>query len=227
MAYEHFMTLDTEAERVKEIHQQAESLCEQVFAEQCVVLASQLDDGREPSATLQLRATPAGIKQLMNALSSAGRVVGQSLKGEDLASPISDSAKQLQLLSDYRGRLEVLGSKTGADLDSMMKLNLELAEVQSRIEGLAGARAHLEQRVATRALNIEITASRAGSVWAPLGEAMAAFTGNVAGATSALLTLIAFLLPWAIAAALVLWGVRRWGWLREIVNRRLSRAAES
>jgi len=33
---------------------------------------------------------------------------------------MADTTKQLQILTDYRGRLESLGSKSGADLDALM-----------------------------------------------------------------------------------------------------------
>jgi hypothetical protein len=216
MAYEHFMTLDTEAERVKEIHAQAASMCEQAAAEQCVILASQLETGSAPSANAKLRGTPAGINQIMNDLGAPGRVVAQSLKGEDLATPISDSTKKVQLLGDYCTRMEALGNQAGAELDSLIRLNRELAEVQSQIEALSGERAHLEQRVATQILNLDITASGAISAWAPVSEALADFTGNLADATSALVTLVAFTLPWAIAVALVIWAGRKWKWLRAL-----------
>ena len=207
LAYERFLTLDVDNDRVAPIYQLAESLCEQASAAQCAILGSQLDAGEAATATLKLRATASGIREISDRLAKEGRIAKQSVTGVDLATPIGDSAKRLDILREDRTRLEALTKQTDAELSGLMQLNNELAQVQGQIEALTGERAHLEQRVATEILNIEIVASNAISAWAPLGEALRAFNHNFAAATSALVTALAFLLPWSIFVGVCAWLV--------------------
>ena len=84
-----------------------------------------------------------GIRKLIAILSAQGEVASQSTSAEDLAGPIADTAKQIAMLTDYRTSLEALRSRPSNDLDALMKLTRELADVQSQIETLTGNQAGL------------------------------------------------------------------------------------
>jgi hypothetical protein len=103
-----------------------------------VILGSQLDADDAATATLKVRATAVGIREISERLSQEGRITKQAVTGVHLAAPIGDSAKRLLILSEYRARLEGLRQKTNADLSNLMRLNSELAEVQGQIEALSG-----------------------------------------------------------------------------------------
>src|SRR5512139_900237 len=94
LAYEHAVELDVEEKRVASVHEAAAKACRDAVAEQCVMLESHLNTGRDVSANLKFRAKPAGIKKIIAVLSSHGEVIRQSVTAEDLAAPIGDSAKK-------------------------------------------------------------------------------------------------------------------------------------
>jgi len=211
MAYERSLTLEAADSQVASLHKTAESLCRQAVEAQCVILESQLSGGPQVSASLKVRAKPEGIGMLMERLGTQGKVLRQSVTGEDLAEPIADSAKKLEILSNYRSRLESLGGKAGADIETLMKLNRELAEVQGQIEALSGEYAFLVRRVETEVLTISIySAGSAAAAWSPISSALNDFGSNLSEAVGALITATSFVLPWLLLLSLMVWGVRKW-----------------
>lgn len=208
MAYEHAIDLQVEEERVSEVHRETEAACLAATAEQCVILESRVSSGHGNYAQIRVRAKPAGIRQLINALSKQGKIASQSTTAEDLAGPIEDADKKLAMLNDYRGKLEALRNKASNDIEAMISVNKELAQTQSEIEQISGARAHDLRRVNTEVLNLSISATGARSSWRPVSEALGDFTNDLARGLSGAITAMAYLIPWSLAFLFVGWIVR-------------------
>lgn len=208
LAYEHFLQLSAAEAKVPVLFDMAQAICREAVAEQCAVLQSNIRTGRGVAAELKLRAKPDGIRRIVAALSKQAKVSNQNTSAEDLATPIGDTAKKLAMLKDYRGKLEALAGQAGSNIDALIKVNRELAQVQSEIETLSGTHAHLLQRVDTEILHLSIHSDESQSFWQPVGFALQEFGQNLAQATSAMIIGIAWLLPWAVALAL-LWLVVR------------------
>ena len=85
----------------------------------------------------------------MKELEKLGTIIDQTTSAEDLAGPIADTSKQRELLLDYRQRLEGLRERAKTDIDALIKVTKELAQVQNEIEALNGKFAQLKQRVDT------------------------------------------------------------------------------
>ncbi|MFC5474880.1 DUF4349 domain-containing protein [Paraherbaspirillum soli] len=213
MAYEHSLSLDTEEGNVKTVLAKAEALCRNDQVNSCTVLDSNLSSGPQVAAKISLRAKPDGVRAIMKAISANGEVISQSTHAEDLAKPIADSAKQLEMLKDYQRKLLDLNAKARTDIDSLIKISKELASVQSEIESAAGENAHLMQRVNTEILNINIDSRRKGSFWKPIVSAASEFSASLASGISSAITGVAYLLPWLLVILGVGW-VGRWIWRR-------------
>src|SRR3990172_833080 len=198
MAYEHSIRLDVEEAKIASVHEAAEAACRAAAAEQCVILMSQLDTGRDVSAALKFRATPSGIRDLIAAIGSQGDIISQSVTGEDLATPIEDSAKKLAMLTDYQSKLEALEERASSDIDALIKVNKELASVQSDIEAMTGHRAHLIERVETELLNVFISSTYNRSFWKPITTALSDFGHNLSEGIESAIYGVAFLLPWSL-----------------------------
>lgn len=209
LAYEHGIELDVEEKRVASVHAAAAKACSEAVAEQCVMLESHLNTGRDVSANLKFRAKPAGIKKIIAVLSTRGEVIRQSVTAEDLAAPIGDSAKRLALLNDYRSKLEALRGNASQNIDALIKVNQELAQVQSNIESLSGERAHLLQRIETEILTVTISTTSGRTFWRPIRNALAAFGGNLAQGISSAIYGAAYIIPWSITLLLLWWGGRK------------------
>jgi hypothetical protein len=209
LAYEHSLTLDVEDRDIASTFQAAEAGCRADAEDLCVILDSRIDTGPSPSASLRLRAKAAGIRRLIGILVRNGGVVHQSTTAEDLTGPIEDGTKRLAMLNDYRSRLEALRGRAGSDVDSLIKVNHELAEVQSDIEAAAGAQGSLQQRAQTEILDVSFGSLHRRSFWKPIGQATADFRSNLSQAVAGVITALAYLIPWMLLVLALGWVVRR------------------
>jgi hypothetical protein len=209
MAYEHFVRLETEDERVAAAYETLRSVCKQAVADQCVVLKSSLSSGAYVNAELKFRAKSSGIEKVQQALAAQGNVTNQTTNAEDLAGPISDTAKNLEMLQDYRAKLEGLRAGASNNIEALIKVNKELAQVQSEIEGLTGKRAQLTERIETQILNIEIRSPHRSAFWKPVSSALADFGPNLAMGLSTAVTGLAYLIPWFLLLLVFGWILRK------------------
>lgn len=219
MAYEHSISLDMSEDRVKSVFELAQAACREAAAEQCTVLESRLYTGRDASATLKFRARPEGIKKILAVLAAQGGVVSQSTSAEDLAQPIADTSKKLEMLRDYRAKLEALRGRAAANIDSLIKVSKELAQVQSDIEALSGEKAHLVQRVETEILNVSLESGHNRGFWSPIWRALAKFGSDLSDGLASAITGVAYILPWLPLLVLFVWGSRKlWGRMKRMKN---------
>jgi len=208
LAYEHSVSIDADDDKVAPLFEAAQAACREAAAEACAILDARISRSDISNASLRFRAKAAGIKKLIAVLSSQGKVSSLSTTAEDLAGPIEDTAKKLAMLTDYRTRLEALRSRSN-DVDSLIKLNHELAEVQSQIESLSGEQAHLVQRVETEILNVSISSYQNRSFWSPISESTSGFGGNLSEGIASAITALAYMIPWGLILAFVVWGIRK------------------
>ncbi len=213
LALEHSLSLDVEEGQLSTVFEQGLAACKGAVAESCVVLESRIHSGRTSSGSLKFRAQAAGIKKIITALSKQAKVSSQSTTAEDLAAPIADGAKRLAMLKDYRAQLEVLRGRANNDVDSLIKLSHELAQVQSELEAAEGTQARLKQRVETEILNVTLETGTKSVFWKPITSALLDFGGNLSQGISSAISGIAYLLPWLVLILFGVWGCRKL-WLR-------------
>lgn len=208
LAYEHEVVIDAAPDRLAAVHAAGVAACRTATPAGCTLLASRVDSGPRAAAHLKFRARPDVIPTLLQALGRDAALASQSTRAEDLSGPIADSARQLAMLEDYRNRLEALRARAGGDIDALIKVNRELAEVQASIETAQGERAVLTRRVATELLEVDIRTDRRQSFWTPIGVALTEFGGDLAKGVSIAISALAYLLPWLVMLAVALWLAR-------------------
>ena len=217
LAYEHQITIDTEENQVATAFKAGVAACSATPKSGCVVLDSSLNTGKHTSASIKMRVSPGLVKRLIESMSHFGEVTNQSTTAEDLALPISDTKKKLEMLTSYRSKLEALQAKSTTDVDSAIKITKELAQVQSDIEALSGQQAHLMQRVNTELLTVSIESAYQRAFLGPIRASISEFTANLSQGIATTITGLAFLFPWVIAISLFAWPVRRF-WLKSKRN---------
>jgi len=205
LAYEHSAQIETDEQKVAALHEAARNACQQDVQNQCVVLQSSVSTGRMASASLRVRAKPAGISQLIALLGKQGEIINQSTNAEDLARPLEDSAKRLAMLTDYRTRLEDLRGRASSSVEALIKVNKELAEVQAQIEAMTGERARLVQRVETELLNLSFSATQSTTFWRPVSAALSGFGASLSSGLAITITAVAYLIPFGILFVVVVW----------------------
>jgi hypothetical protein len=209
LAYEHTLQITADEATVAAAYEAVQAACRAAAVEECVVLRASLTGGPPSYASLQLRARPAGIRKLTALLGTQGEITAQGMNAEDLGGPIEDGDKKLAMLKDYRERLEDLRGRSANTIDSLIRVNQELAQVQSQIEAQAGTSAQLMRRVDTELLSVAINARAEQSAWQPVSRALAGFGANLAGAMAAAISTVAYALPFGILLLALAWGTRK------------------
>ena len=214
LAYAHSVRFDAAPERLPAIHAAGLAACRDAGAAACTLLESRIDSEPRAGAALKFRARPQVIPKLIAALGAQAELAHQSTSAEDLSGPIADNARQLAMLEDYRARLEDMRGRAANDIDALIKVNHELADVQATLEQAAGKRAELAQRVETEILQVAISSEAHRPFWTPIGRALRGFGGNLAKGIAYAITALPYLLPWLVMIALAVWalrrGLRRW-----------------
>jgi len=219
LAYRHSLVVDVPEDKVVPVFEAGQAACRALVAEQCTILnarvtgpASGQARGREEaSATLTMRALPPAIPKLRATFASKGDLTQQSTSAEELAGPLEDVAKKIALLKDYRDKLEGLRARAANDIDSLIKVNHELAEVQGELEAVTGSQATLQRRVDTELLEVTIGAEMHQTFWRPIGQSASQFGASLSQGTALAISGVAWMLPWAVLLSFVVWiGRKLW-----------------
>lgn len=208
LAYEHTVDIDTTPDKVATLYADGLRACREAAAA-CTLLESRIDSEPDAAASLKFRATPDLIPKLVAAMGDQAELARQSTRVEDLSGPIADTARELAMLDDYRSRLEALRSRAGNDIDALVKVNRELAEIQSKYETADGKRALLARRVDTDILNVSIRSDRRRPFWSPIRRSLGEFGSNLSQGISFAVSGVAYLLPWLFILLVAGWAVRK------------------
>ncbi|TQV63666.1 MAG: DUF4349 domain-containing protein [Sulfurovum sp.] len=213
LALQHSISLKIEASKVQPLFHQIEEMCQKIaITQHCQLLNSNLSKEQEPSANLSLKAKAQGIKMIIEVLNK-NNVTNYAVNSENLAGSISDVQKRVAMLTSYRDNLEKLSKKTNSSLESLMKVNQEMATVQSEIETLRGEHAFMIDRVQTQTLNISISTKYLSTTEDTFITVLKdAIIGSIDDAINGLkLILVAFiyLLPWAFLGFVVYFIYRK------------------
>ncbi|MBB4845672.1 hypothetical protein HNP55_004224 [Paucibacter oligotrophus] len=211
LAYAHSVRMEADEAQVEALLNAGRQACLAIAqSQQCVILQMRLESGREAQAGLKIRATAQGVQQVLERLKSQGRLLSQTTHAQDLAAPLQDAAKQLAMLKDYRSKLEALSGRAAGDIDALIKVSHELAQVQSDLEAAASQQAQLQQRVETQTLELAIESRQHRGFARPIQQALGDFAGNLSSGLAGFVTALAYLLPWLMAAGGVAWALLRW-----------------
>lgn len=209
LAYEHSVTVDSSEGGVKPLLDKLVAACQADAANQCTLLASGVEGGRESSAHIRVRVKRPGIEKLIALAATGGEVASRNTSAEDLEGPIRDNAKRLDMLRSYREKLLALESKAGNNAEALIKLSQELATVQSELESATGVEARLMERVNMDLLNISIQSRTQRGFWSPVKRALGDFGSNLSEGIATAITGAAYLLPWMLILFVLGLAVRK------------------
>ncbi|MBI3716748.1 MAG: DUF4349 domain-containing protein [Betaproteobacteria bacterium] len=208
LAFEHDLTIETDDTRLKPLYDELLANCRKDEANSCVVLDAGLSSDRVPYGHIRIRAKADGINALAGRASQAGRVLHQETRAEDLAGPIVDTGRRLEMLNLYQKKLMELERKAGYDIENLIKISKELASVQAEIEQATGEQSRLAKRVATDILNITLNARISRSYWAPIQDALAGLADSLPRGIAAVIHALPYVLPW-LAILLMVFAARK------------------
>ena len=142
----------------------------------------------------------------------SGTVDREKITTEDVTKAYADLETRLSVMRKTEERLrDLLSSRTG-DLGEVLQVERELSRVIGEIEQLQGERRYYDRRVAISTIEIDLYETGAAlrpSVFAPVGEALAASLSVLAFSAGVLIYVLVFLAPWLLVSVPIWLGVRK------------------
>jgi hypothetical protein len=217
MAYR--LGLAVPADQVRPLMESHQEACERAGTDQCQVMAASADaeDRDRATASLTLRATPAWMRVFRSRAEADAKDLGGKIElagaeGDDLSTQITDTDAAQQARAAERARLTELMRRRTHSLGDTLQVEQEITRVQGEMDQASSELAAMKTRIAMETVTIayESTAMAApeGDA-APLAAAAHSFFGNVFAVLAGLLTVVSYLLPFAIVAAPIAWLVSR------------------
>jgi hypothetical protein len=217
LAYAYEFGLEAPASQIQALVEKEQAACSNAGATNCAVTGSSLDrsGSDDVSAKLTLKASPAWLSRFRTELADdtkavGGRIASSSVTSEDLSLQIVDANAHLRAQTALRDRLQdALRHRPGKTSD-FVDAATALAKAQGDLDAMQSELAILQRRVAMSDVTIAYSAAgslASGNTWAPVSAAVHGFAGMIAMALAAMVTIVGFLLPWAITAAAVIWVI--------------------
>jgi hypothetical protein len=225
LAYSHQLNLEMPPAAVEPRFERARDACLNDPAFNCLLLGANLRSGFDyPQADLTLRLPHDQIDAfeqrvlapLPGEAQGAPAILSRSTEAEDLSQAILDVDRRLSQQVQYRDRLIDLAKRTDAKVEDLIKVESELATVQSEIEALSAQQQHLNDQIATEKLSIALAARQTiGAAENPIvavwRDSARIFSSNVADASRATI----MTLPWLVPIVLLIQVIRLlWRFLR-------------
>jgi hypothetical protein len=227
LAYEHTVSVELPKESVSPRLGEVRTTCESRKQFACTVLdVSFGTDSGVPTGHIRVRLAPTAVDPVIEVAAKDGRITSRSTHGEDLAEPISDTERELSLLSTHRDRLNEFLKRKDLRVDQVISLSKEVSSTQTQIDALNTQRANLQRRVDTELLTIEFSAPKEAyfAEQSPIRDAIRSFGVNFREAVAQVITFTAALIPWLviIIPGLVLLRLF-WRWITRWLARREQR----
>lgn len=216
IALRHSLTLETPAARLKPVF---ESWVQRCVLPQCELLVANYareTEGNPPSAALEMRIQPRQADGFIAGLAQDAEIIAHNRGSEDRTDQVVDVEAQLKNLTQLRDQLRAMLSQRQGTLKDTLDVQRELANTQSRLDSLTGARKALANETEKVALSVSLQARReplSAQVWSPLQEAWQNVGSVTASSMAAIVTFVAAVLPWLIVGLPLLWLLRRF-WKR-------------
>lgn len=209
LAVSHALSVESDEEGVKALYEKLIAACAADKEFSCTLLDSRFATGRDISGVIKLRAKADGIQNFIRIAGTGGKITQQSTSTEDLARPIVDGAKRIEMLQQYEKKLIELEHRPNNDVDTLIKLSREIASTQADLEQANGENAKLLERVNFDILTVSIETVKRHSFSAPIRHAASSFGADLSDALASVITGLAYIVPWGIVLLIIVFVVRK------------------
>ncbi|MCB1021474.1 MAG: DUF4349 domain-containing protein [Bryobacterales bacterium] len=156
-------------------------------------------------ASIRVRVPASAFEPTVADLRKVGRVSSEGVTAEDVTKAYYDLETRLAVKQETAKRLrELLANRTGT-LADVIAAEAELSRVTSEIELMQGEKRFYDHRIATSTIQVSLT--EPGGFWSSLVLPIRYGSGSLAAvlgqSASALVFLLAVLLPWAAVGSCV------------------------
>jgi hypothetical protein len=208
LSYEHNLSIQLGKDALAIKYKTLTDHCAADRDNNCTILESELSSGSYNYGKIKVRITPAGVGQFLTLAGNDGKITSESTSVEDLSTQIFDTEKRIKLLQTYQADLLELQKQAKGNIDSLIKVSQEIANVQSQLEDLSGNNRALIQRVNMDIINIRLSSHNEDSFWKPISDSLDEFKSNLAEGIAGAITGIAYLIPWLVVFILLFMALR-------------------
>ena len=208
LAYVHDLSIELEKDTLAVKYKTLTEHCATDRENNCTILESELSAGNYSHGKIKVRIAPAGVSKFLALAGNDSEVTSQSTTVEDLSTQIFDTEKRIKLLQSYQENLLGLQKQANSDLDSLMKVSQEIANVQSQLEDLSSNNKALMQRVDMDLISIRLSSRSEDSFWKPVFDALDEFKSNLAEGIAGAITAVAYLIPWLVLLVIFCFALR-------------------
>ena len=227
LAYAYAYTIETPTDEVAALAGLHEQACVQAGPQRCQVIGSSTQAYGEDQrmATLEIRAEAGWLTAFRNGLAqdaeaADGRIADTSTISEDLTRALIDTEAHLRAKTALRDRLQTMLATRDGNLQTVLEVERELARVQGEIDAATSTLEVMQARVAMSRLTVTYQSRGVltpDDATAPVSDALNNALGLFMMGLAAIVTILAFALPFALAIVPIAWLV--------LVARKRRRAA--
>jgi Domain of unknown function (DUF4349) len=201
LAYEHTVSIALDRAKLGNRMREIQVACASDKEFGCTLLdVSQRSDVDFPSGTIRMRLAPAGVEVFTASASKNGTVTDSLTHAEDLTEKVTDTEREVTLLTTHRDRLSAFLKDKSLKVDQVIAVSKELASVQTELETAATTRANLSRRIDTELLTLKLSVpvDIMSIEPTPIQAAMSSFAANFTDAIAQVIRFIAAVIPWLV-----------------------------
>lgn len=158
LAYEHSVTVELPRQQLMARMDALRKACSEERFGECTMLKSRFNnDESRPRATLVLRLVPAAVEPMTTLAAQDGRLGSRETRAEDVTQLVTDTDRQLAMLTAQRQQLLAFRDRKDLSVTDMIALSAELAAVQSRLAESDRTAADQRRRIETNLLTLDFT----------------------------------------------------------------------
>jgi hypothetical protein len=201
-------------DRVQSVQEQHAQACEKLGIARCRITDLRyLAAGDDIQASLSFKLDPSlarefGKQGIDAVVRAEGKLVEAEISGEDVGSKIAAATRGEGELEDELKRIEAQLARPGLRSAERAEIQVQAQQLRDQMRASRATRTEQQQSLATTPMVFNYNSgdpSGRPSVRRALNDAADNFLGGLAWIFIALITL----LPWAVAAGLLVWGVRK------------------
>lgn len=213
LAYEHTVRVELHEDDIaKRIDAVREACASERFGS-CSLLSLKQDSGRYPSGEVAVRVAPAAVEPLVKLAAEGAEVRARETSAEDLAQAVGDNARQRELLTRQRARLEELQARKDLATADVLALSRELASLEVQFDAVEQESAQQRRRIETNRLTIHFSVATADSDDSRIVGAFRNLGQSLGEGTADAIEYLGYVLPFLVLGFPLLLMLR-WIWRR-------------
>lgn len=218
LAYEHTVRIDLDEGAIGGRVDAVREACGSERFGSCSLLSAELKSGRHIGGEVVVRIAPAGVEPLVRFAADGGAIQSHTTYAKDLAQVVADNARQRELLTRQRAKLEEFQARKDLAVADMLALTRELASLEVQLDAVEQQSAQQRLHIETNRLAIQFRATDESTQESRVFAALKGLWGSLNEGLADAVEYAGYVLPFLLLGFPLLL-VLRWLWRRATRSR--------